>query len=262
MIELEKSGLNRFTKISTIANMKPIFCSDKDKIETAVEKLIKANHRSLPIINSKEKIVGILTATDILDSFLIGQDFTHKISEIMHHDVLTVEFDNTIGYVLQKFKMSRRGRMPVKKGDKLVGMISENDIVKFFVNVNFQSQISSIMTMKPLFTNSSTSILTAIKTVVNTHYRRIPIVDGGKLVGLIMANDLLRILKERNYRFSMLQDSLYTAMIKNVITIKKDYDVSAAIKMMLVHEIDGVIVSDSQKLEGIITERNILEQIN
>jgi CBS domain-containing protein len=72
----------------------------------------------------------------------------------------------------------------------------------------------------------------------------------------------MKILKIRNYKFSLLQNPISSVMIKNLITLKRDADISAAIKAMLVHEIDGVLVSDDDRLEGIVTERNILEQIN
>jgi len=262
MIELEKSGLNRFARISSIANMKPVFCTMKDSIDTAVIKIINSNHRSLPVVDTKLRIMGIVTSSDILDSFLIGQDFSRPASEIMHRDVLTCNYDDTIGFVLQKFKMSRRGRLPLKKEGSLAGIVSERDIVKYFVNSNFQNKIETMMTKKPLVIPSNISILNAIKTMVNTHYRRLPVVDGSKLVGLIMSNDLLKVLKIKNYRFSMLEDKLETVMIKNIISARKEEDISAAIKMMMVHDVDGIIVAEGQKLEGILTERNILEHIN
>jgi len=262
MMELEKSGLDRFSKIISIANLRPIFCTNKESIDSAVTKIINSNHRSLPIVDAKLRILGIVSASDILDSFLIGQDFFRSITEIMHRDVLTCEYNDTIGFVLQKFKMSRRGRFPVTRNKRLVGIVSERDIVKFFVNMNFQNKIESIMTTKPLFVSPNISILDAIKTMVNTHYRRLPIVENNKFVGLIIANDLLKVLKAQNYKFSLLQDHLSTVMIKNVISARKEDDISFAIKAMMVHDIDGVIVSDNQKLEGILTERNILEHIN
>jgi CBS domain-containing protein len=262
MMELEKSGLNRFSKIAVIANMKPIFSTNKESIDSAVTKIINSNHRSLPVVDSKLRVLGILTASDILDSFLIGQDFSQTVTEIMHRDVLTCNYDDTIGFVLQKFKMSRRGRFPLTKGGSLEGIVSERDIVKYFANMNFQNKIESIMTTKPLFISPHITILDAIKTIVNTHYRRLPILENNKVVGLIMANDLLKVMKMQNYKFSLLQDQLSTVMIKNVISVRKDEDVSVAIKTMMVHDIDGVIVSDNQKLEGILTERNILEHIN
>lgn len=262
MIDLEKSGLNRFSRISTIANMHPVFCNNRDSIDSAVTKIINSNHRSLPIVNSKQKIIGIITAVDIIDSFLIGQDFSHPISEIMHRDVLSCNNDDAIGFTLQKFKMSRRGRFPLTKNTKLSGIVSERDIIKYFANIDFQTTIESVMTSKPLFVSPRISILNAMKTIVNTHYRRLPVVDGNKLVGLVMANDLLKVLKARNYRFSELQDPISTIMVKNLVTVKKNEEISVAIKMMMVHDIDGVIVSDNDRLQGILTERNILEQIN
>jgi CBS domain-containing protein len=262
MIELEKSGLNRFAKITSIANMRPVSCKANDSIDSVVSKILNSNHRSLPVVDSEFHVVGIITTTDILDSFLIGHDFSRAVSEIMRPEVITCNYNDTIGYVVQKFKMSRRGRFPIKKGKKLVGIVGERDIVKYFANVNIQNKIESIMTTKPLFVTPSISILDTMKTMVNTHYRRLPIVENSKLIGLIMATDLLRVLKLQNYKPSMLRDKLETVMIKNIFSAKKEDDISSAIKTMMIHDIDGIVVADGHKLEGILTERNILEHIN
>jgi predicted transcriptional regulator len=51
-------------------------------------------------------------------------------------------------------------------------------------------------------------------------------------------------------------------MVKNVFTITKDKDLSDAIKIMKSKNVDGLPVVDNENhLEGIITERDILEQI-
>jgi len=262
MIDLEKSGLNRFTSITTIASMKPVYCHDKDSIDAVIKKIIDSRHRSIPILGKNGSVSGIVTATDILNSFMTGMDFSKPISGIMVHDVLSVNSHDTIGYVLQKFKVSRRSRFPVLHDGKLAGIVSDFDIVKFFVDSSFGEKTENVMTRKPFFIQPSISIMNAVKTMVNSHYRRLPVVDSGKIAGLVIANDLLKILKERNYAFPALEDKISSVMIKNPITVKQTDDISAAIKTMMVHEIDGVLVSEDAKLEGILTERNILEQIN
>ena len=51
-------------------------------------------------------------------------------------------------------------------------------------------------------------------------------------------------------------------MIKNIFTVKKNDDLSVAIKIMETKGIGGLpVVDDKKKLEGIITERDILEKI-
>lgn len=261
MIELEKAGLDRFQKIITIATPNPVYCKDTEKITDAASKIAKFNFRRLPIM-SRKKLVGIITISDILGAFLRKENFEDAISSIMTRDVIFCDADETIDYVLKKFKISRRGGFPVLRENELVGMISERDFVKHFSNIHFGMKIEEIMTKKPFFIVPSLSILDALKSIVNTHYRRLPVVEDDKLVGIVTAVDFLRYINRNNFDFSALDQGIDSIFIKDVFTITKDKDVSEAVKLMKSKKIGGLSVTDKNfKLEGIITERDILEEI-
>jgi len=62
-----------------------------------------------------------------------------------------VKKSDSIEFVLQKIKLSRRGGLPILKKRKLVGMVSERDFVKYFDKVKFGKNVGEIMTKKPFF---------------------------------------------------------------------------------------------------------------
>ena len=200
---------------------------------------------------------------DILDSFLRGQKFDEKISTIMTRDIIFCESEDSIGYVLQKFKISRRGGLPIlDKKKRIVGMVSERDFVKYFSNVEFGTKVEEIMTGKPFFVPPSISILDCLKSLVNTHYRRLPVVEDKKLIGIVTGIDFLRHIKEKDLNISNFKTSVGQILIKDVISISKEKDVSEAIRLMKTKDIGGIPVIDENKnLDGIITERDILEEI-
>ncbi|MCM8786105.1 MAG: CBS domain-containing protein, partial [Candidatus Omnitrophica bacterium] len=105
-IELEKSGLNRFDKVTKIANMNPIFCNELQTIFTVIEEILNTGARRIPITTRKKEVVGIVTIADILDAFLRKEDFNKPISTIMSRDVIFCDVENTILFLLQKFKLS------------------------------------------------------------------------------------------------------------------------------------------------------------
>lgn len=258
MIELEMVGLNRFDKISKIVHFNPIYSKDSESIRTVVKKMIDTSHRKIPIL-SRNRLVGIVAITDILDAFLRKQSFDEKISSIMVRDVIYCDIEETIGFVLQKFKLSRRGSFPVVKDGGLVGMISERDFVKFFSEVRFGKTVEEIMTKKPFFLTSSVSIFDSLKAIVNTKYRRLPIMEKNKVVGIVTAIDILKYISIEGVSLSRPVESI---MVKDVVTIQKEEDISEAIRLMKKRDIGGIIVVDkTYKLEGIITERDILEEI-
>ncbi|MEM5852876.1 MAG: CBS domain-containing protein [Candidatus Aenigmatarchaeota archaeon] len=261
-IELSKAGLSKTQKIVQIADLDPIFCYEDESIKNVMDRIIEKGKRRLPVLTRKKKLVGIITTMDILGAFLRRQSFEEPISTIMNREVIFCDVDETIGNVLLKFKFSRRGGFPVTKDGKLVGMVSERDIVRRFASVEFGMKVEEIMTKKPFFLNKTSSILESIKTMVNTHYRRLPLVEGKKLVGIVTSADALLYLKKVNLEFSELNSPVLPTFAKEVYFIEKDRDVSEAIREMVRHDVGGLPVVDEDKvLEGMITERDILEEI-
>lgn len=262
-VVLELAGIRRENKIITIANLNPVSCKSSEKILNAVDVIIRTGHRRLPIVSTKNTLEGIITITDLLDAFLRRQEFDENIETIMVREVIFCEESDTIDFVLKKIKLSRRGGFPiVDTNKKLVGIISERDFVKYFSNIPFDVKVGEIMSRKPLGITAEVSILDSLKTIVNAKYRRLPVLSHGKLVGIVTSIDLLKYIKNHDYRFEDLDEPVDLIMKKDVFTISKEADLSEAIRVMRAKDIGGIlIVNEENKLEGIITERDILEEI-
>jgi CBS domain-containing protein len=261
-IELEKAGLDRFHSVIKIAKPNPAFCKESEKIADAVKKILSTGHRRIPIITRKNEVVGILSLMDILNAFLRRQSMGDKVSTIMSRDVIFCNATDPMGLILQKFKFSRRGGFPILNKKKMVGMVSERDFVKYFSNVDFGIKVEELMTRKPFFVTPNITILDCLKSIANTRYRRLPVVKSSKLIGIETGTDILKYINENEFSFSSLAKPIESIMIKDVISISKEKDVSDAIKKMKTKDIGGLpVVDDKNNLEGFITERDILEEI-
>ena len=107
--------------------------SDIDVVN-AFEKLMEYKISSLPVLEDG-KLIGIITATDvghnlILDKYELGT----SVKEIMIDSVVTVSPDDTIETAIKMMKESSSSgilnQLPVVDGDKLVGIISDGDIIQ------------------------------------------------------------------------------------------------------------------------------------
>ncbi|WP_405306401.1 CBS domain-containing protein [Methanobrevibacter sp.] len=108
--------------------------SDVDVIN-AFEKLMEYKISSLPVLEDG-KLIGIITATDvghnlILDKYELGT----SVDEIMITSVVTVSPEDTIETAIKAMKESTSSsgilnQLPVVDGDKLVGIISDGDIIQ------------------------------------------------------------------------------------------------------------------------------------
>ncbi|MBQ2666907.1 CBS domain-containing protein [Methanobrevibacter sp.] len=107
--------------------------SDVDVVN-AFEKLMEHKISSLPVLED-DKLIGIITATDvghnlILDKYELGT----SVKEIMIESVVTVSPEDTIETAIKVMKESASSgilnQLPVVDGDKLVGIISDGDIIQ------------------------------------------------------------------------------------------------------------------------------------
>lgn len=262
MLSLEDLGMDRKMDILRIATLNPTVVNENDSILNVVETILQKGFRRLPVVNRKNELVGIVTYTDILDAFLRNEDFGQKISYIMTREVTFCRVGDTVEKIIQKMKFSRRGGLPLLENGKVVGIVTERDIINNFVEREFGIKVKEAMTEKPFFFQPTFSIFDVVKTLVSTKYRRFPVVEDGKVVGIITGMDLLRYIHENKYSIEALDEDMEKVVRRDVFKILRDEDLSAAIRTMKERKVGGLIVVDEEDfLKGIITERDIIDKI-
>jgi signal-transduction protein with cAMP-binding, CBS, and nucleotidyltransferase domain len=85
---------------------------------------------ALSIIDD-EKLVGIFSERDLMTRVVVaGRDpRTTKVSEVMTRDVLTAEFDDTVGACLDKMRKAGCRHLPVKQDGRVITMLSMRDLL-------------------------------------------------------------------------------------------------------------------------------------
>ena len=94
--------------------------------------------------------------------------------------------------------MSERnvGAVCVLDGDRLVGILSERDLMKRVLAPNLDphtTKISEIMTSKPVVVNVHDSHEQCLQVMKQAGIRHLPVVEGDRLVGLVSLRDLLQV---------------------------------------------------------------------
>ena len=121
-------------KVKDIMTSEVITTTSDVDVVNAFEKLMEYKIGSLPVLED-DKLVGIITATDvghnlILDKYELGT----SVKEIMISPVVTVSPEDTIETAIKVMKESASSgilnQLPVVDGDKLVGIISDGDIIQ------------------------------------------------------------------------------------------------------------------------------------
>jgi len=121
------------------------------------------------------------------------------------------------------------------------------------------------MTKNPITVDSETLVLDAQKIMKESNIRRLPIVDKGKLVGIVTQHDLLQAspspatslsVHELNYLLAKM--TVKEVMKKNPVTFTPDTPFEEALRIGQEKKIGSFPVMDKGKLVGIATESDIV----
>jgi acetoin utilization protein AcuB len=126
-------------------------------------------------------------------------------------------------------------------------------------------RIRDIMTRNPITVESDTLVLEAQKTMREHNIRRLPVVDKGKLTGIVTQHDLLAAspspatslsIYELNYLLSKMK--VKEIMKKNPVTVGPDTPFEEALRIGQERKIGSFPVVENGKLVGITTESDIV----
>jgi acetoin utilization protein AcuB len=131
--------------VRDIISKKLITLTIRDDVRRAFE-LMRANRiRHIPVLNGEE-LVGIITNTDLRQvltpSKSEGSEQPHyfvskfsTVEEIMTRDPITVTPQTDVEEAARLLQQHKIGGLPVVEGDRLVGMITESDIMTVFIEI-------------------------------------------------------------------------------------------------------------------------------
>ncbi len=126
-------------------------------------------------------------------------------------------------------------------------------------------RIRDMMTKNPITVDSETLVIDAQKIMKENNIRRLPVVEKGKLLGIITKHDLLEAapspatslsVHELNYLLSKMK--VKEIMKKNPVTLTPDTPFEEALKIGQEKKIGAFPVVENGKLVGIATESDIV----
>ncbi len=119
-----------------------------------------------------------------------------KIEEVMTHELEVVTPKTQMAKVLELFREAGISGAPVVSKDKLVGIISIEDLIRALRDLGrgeLKSAVADYMTPKVITVNALDSIIEALKLFTQTGLGRLVVIDEtGQLVGIITKGDITR----------------------------------------------------------------------
>ncbi|MCZ7590998.1 MAG: CBS domain-containing protein [Kiritimatiellae bacterium] len=120
----------------------------------------------------------------------------YTVREIMVRRLVTLRPNQPIRDAIDILLRSRISGAPVVDADgKLIGMLSEKDCLKVFVNDAFHNtdpdHVEDYMSRTLTTIDPDADLFAAASMFLKNSFRRLPVVENGKLVGLITRRDVL-----------------------------------------------------------------------
>lgn len=123
------------------------------------------------------------------------------VEKIMKGAPITVREEGTLAQALDLMVWGDVRHLPVIRGDALVGVLSERDIARRYSDVGHfvaaAERASVVMSSPPVTIGPNDGVDAAIKLVAEHALGCLPVVDRGRLVGIVTRRDLLAGQAER-----------------------------------------------------------------
>ncbi|HRX04549.1 MAG: CBS domain-containing protein [Anaerolineae bacterium] len=125
--------------------------------------------------------------------------------------------------------------------------------------------VAETMTTDVLSVDPQNSVATAIRLMRTGQLRRLPVVEDGKLVGIVTSGDVRRITGMSSVvrdpsgdNFLWQHIPVANVMTYEVVTTSPDMLIADAARLMIEHKIGGLPVVDRGRLVGILTTSDLL----
>jgi CBS domain-containing protein len=253
--------------VFSIASTGAVACGADDSLKSVVDVMTQeTSFRRLPVVGKDNRLQGVVGHLDVLNHLDTWRrnrrikTFDVKARTLMAKSPLTLEKADKVSRALELFERGVGGFPVVQKG-RLVGMLSEWDMIK---------QVARPMgvTVGQLMSRAATAkenwpVQDIVRIMCRGAFRRLPVAERGILTGIITPYDVLEYLGRRNRLGNLAAEKACVAdiMKRKVATAEPDWDAYEAVEAMKSGRHGGLPVVEDHELVGIITERDIVRAL-
>jgi CBS domain-containing protein len=122
------------------------------------------------------------------------------------------------------------------------------------------TQIRDLMTENPSSCERGTSVAEAAKVMAREDVGPVPVVEGGRLVGLVTDRDVVvRVLAEGRDPGSTTVGEIASS---DLVTLSPDDDLDQALQLLARHQVRRLPVVEGERLVGIVAQADIARHAN
>jgi CBS domain-containing protein len=121
-----------------------------------------------------------------------------RLGELMTGAVVAVAPEDTLGEAAERMAEEGVGSAIVLDSGRLIGILTERDLLGAVAGRvhTSEARVREWMTADPLTATEATSADEAMRTMLEHGFRHLPVVEGGRTVGVVSLRELMRAAME------------------------------------------------------------------
>jgi len=139
-----QKGQSTNIKVSDYMSTNLITFKPEQSVLEVMNTLIKNKISGGPVVNDKNELLGIISEGDCMKQISESRYYNMPMEDMivekhMAHEVETIDGNMNVFDAANKFVNSKRRRFPIIEHGKLVGQISQKDVLKAALKLNGQT---------------------------------------------------------------------------------------------------------------------------
>lgn len=221
--------------------------------------------------SSQANITGLLSESDVIRR-VMAQGLNVRettVGQVMSSPLLTIASDRLMldaSHVMEKHGIRH---LCVAEGQKIVGLISIRDLVKYFVNAekgpirdldDVYRPLSVLMQRDIECVDREVSLLTAAKVMADKRVGALMVTKSGEVTGIVTERDFIHKSLAQNQ--DPAQVRVESVMTGKLIDIDINRTVHDASDLMAEKHIRHLPVTENHKIVGILSVRDLIKMIS
>ena len=248
---------------------KEVLAVDKDeRLQTVIDIMVKHRVSKLVVLDKKQ-VVGVITDGDIADELGAiknrGVPASHlHASSAMRRKFPTATTDTPLEKVLEGL-VDDAGILPVVEGGHPVGVVTATDVLSLVASTK---PLADIMTNHLHVVSPTDRVIHARRVMLDNGVERLPVLDGGKLVGILGEIDLAvgfarikNTVADTHQPAALTRFLVQDVMQQTVVTATPETTAKEAVALMRRHDVGSLPVVRGDRILGIVTRSDLLKLV-
>jgi len=243
---------------------------DNDALSRCLEGFKKGMPPVLAVLDEKGKYVGMITRRSILRSRL--DPTATKVRSLMQV-APQVGLDTSLSELAKLMIGSGVRQLPLFDNGKLLGFVSDEGVIHAAVTDSWgKTEVEKIMTRAPHTLEANRSVGAVLSLMREYGISHVPVMDDGKLVGMVSIADILENIywpQRRQTMGDIVGEKIETLsvpvkgiMASPVITVDPKVSLLVAEQQMHDRDVSCLAVVSGERLVGVVTKLDFLEPIS